>query len=162
MTRTRSEYRLSPVEVSGSGAELALNLVTRPFAPPDRDAMAALMLDAYAGTIDDEGEDFDDALEAVDHYLSAAVAEHSFVVLDDERVVAMAFAVVVDGLHYVDPIVVASAYKRRGLGRAAVHKILTSLLEAGVDDVGATITDGNEASEQLFLGLGFSRTGAWG
>ena len=49
-----------------------------------------------------------------------------------------------------------------GLGRDAVCIALCSLANSGVDEVGATITDGNTASENLFVGLGFARIGPWG
>ena len=158
MTRTRSEYRLSPVTVEPPSAER----VTRRVLGTDRDVLAALMLDAYRGTIDDEGEDFDDALAAVDQYMNRMQPEHSFVVTEDDRVVAMAFAIVLGDVHYVDPIVVAADRKRTGLSGDAVRMLFDSLVAAGVTEVGATITDGNTASERLFLGLGFARRGSWG
>ncbi len=157
VTRTRSEYRLSPLAVESPSIER----VTRRVLGSDRDVLAALMLDAYQGTIDDEGEDVEDALAAVDRYMTGLVAAHSFVVTEDSRVVAMAFITVGGGVHYVDPIVVAADRKRTGLGRDAVRIVLDSLLTAGIAEVGATITDGNTASERLFLGLGFTRRGPW-
>lgn len=158
MTRTRSEYRLSPVEVTPLSAERE----SRRVLDDDRDVLAALMLDSYRGTIDDEGENFDDALEAVDQYMSRIAREHSFVVTENGRVVAMAFALTVDGAYYVDPIAVAADRKRRRVGRDAVRIVLESLAGEGVTAVGATITDGNVASERLFLGLGFTRQGPRG
>lgn len=158
MTRTRSEYRLSPITVNRPSNELQ----TRRVLDTDRVDLAALMLDAYRGTIDDEGEDFDDALAAVDHYLAGVVHEHSFVITENSRVIVMAFVTINAGVHYVDPIVVASDRKRMGLGRDSVCVLLRSLAAAGAIEAGATITDGNTASESLFLGLGFSRRGSWG
>ncbi len=55
----------------------------------------------------------------------------------------------------------APGRQRQGLGTAIVGLCLASLADAGVSEVGATITDGNVASERLFLGLGFARCGAW-
>lgn len=159
MTRTRSEYRLSGFVTSDRGT--ALN--TRPVADDDRRQLAELLLDAYRGTIDDEGEDLDDAFEAIDHYLEIIVRDHSIVVLgDDATIVAMSFVVIVEDMHYIDPVAVASGHRGGGLGRAAVITSLQSLATSGVDQVGATITDGNEPSERLFTGLGFERHGAWG
>lgn len=157
MTRTRSEYRLAPLETEPPST----NLVTRRVLVSDRDALGALMLDAYKGTIDDEGETIDDALEAVDQYITRMVHEHSFVVTGQDRVIAMAFTVVVDGVHYVDPIAVVADRKRSHVGQNAVRILLASLASAGVAEVGATVTDGNIASERLFLGLGFTRRGPW-
>jgi predicted N-acetyltransferase YhbS len=157
MMRTRSEYRLSLLTVELPRIER----VTRRVFGSDREVLAALMLDAYRGTIDDEGEDLEDALVAVDHYMTGWVPEHSFVVTEDSRVVAMAFITVGSGVHYVDPIVVAADRQRTGLGRDAVSILLDSLVAAGISEAGATITDGNTASERLFLGLGFTRRGPW-
>jgi hypothetical protein len=39
---------------------------------PDRDRLATVVLDAYRGTVDDEGEDHEAALVAVDDWLSRA------------------------------------------------------------------------------------------
>jgi L-amino acid N-acyltransferase YncA len=38
---------------------------------------------------------------------------------------------------------------------------LRSLAEAGIDEVGAVITDGNTPSERLFARFGFVRVGEW-
>jgi GNAT superfamily N-acetyltransferase len=157
VSRTRSEYRLAPLQVAPGSAPAD----TRHPTTADRDVLAALLLDAYRDTIDDEGEDLDDALAAVDHYLGAILGPHSYVVFDGGEPVAFAFVVVVDDLHYIDPVVVAPARKGRGLGRDAVRCSLRSLAAAGVSEVGATITDGNVASERLFVGLGFTRHGTW-
>jgi GNAT superfamily N-acetyltransferase len=157
MTRTRSEYRLSPLSMT---ATPACNHARRPLAS-DRDALATVMLDAYRGTIDDEGESIDDAMAAVDHYLTEAVPEYSFVLSEAGAVTAFSFVVVVNDLHYIDPVVVAPDRKRQGLGRDVVAQCLRSLDDAGVSEVGATITDGNVASERLFVGLGFTRRGVW-
>ncbi|HYN31589.1 MAG TPA: GNAT family N-acetyltransferase [Ilumatobacteraceae bacterium] len=158
MTRTRSEYRLAPIPVDPTPAS---QVARRPL-DADRDALARVMLDAYRGTIDDEGEGIDDAIAAVDHSLAMAVREHSFVLSEGAAVSAFSFVVVVNDLHYIDPIVVAPERKGQGLGRDMVAQCLRSLADAGVSEVGATITDGNVASERLFMGLGFTRRGAWG
>ncbi|MGK2885708.1 MAG: GNAT family N-acetyltransferase [Rhodococcus sp. (in: high G+C Gram-positive bacteria)] len=81
--------------------------------------------------------------------------------VDGSDLVAFAFVVVVNDVYYIDPVVVASARKRLGLGSALVRQCLGSLADAGVFEVGATITDGNVASERLFVGLGFDRLGSW-
>ena len=103
-----------------------------------------------------------EARDAADHFLARRVADCSVVVETDGRLVAMSFVSVVDGRAYIDPVATASAWKRRGLGRRAVVASLQRLGQAGVDEVGATITDGNVASEQPFASLGFVRVGAWG
>lgn len=148
---------MSPIRIVATPVALAV-------VHPDeqqRDPLAALLLDAYRNTIDDEGESFEDARSAIDDYLTSIVRPHSFVMLDGSDLVAFAFVVVVNDVHYIDPVVVASVRKRLGLGDAVVRRCLGSLAEAGINEVGATITDGNVASERLFIGLGFQRHGPW-
>ena len=158
MTRARSEYRMSPIVVAPTHRSLEM----RHPVVADRDVLAALLLDAYRNTIDDEGEDIDDAYTAIDQYLARIERPYSFVAFEQDIVVAFSFVVVLNQIHYVDPVVVAPPSKRRGLGRETVQVCLGSLAAAGITEVGAAITDGNIASERLFVGLGFSRHGAYG
>jgi L-amino acid N-acyltransferase YncA len=158
MTRTRSEHRLHAIDL---GLLRPAPDGVRPPQPTDRAALAELVLAAYRGTIDDEGETLDDALDAVDHWLGHALKPHSFVLEEAGRLVAASFVVIVDDRCYIDPVVVVASATRRGVGAAMVSVSLRSLHETGVDEVGATITDGNVASERLFASLGFVRVGAW-
>ena len=99
---------MSPIQI----AETSVPLPTIHPDEQQRDPLAALMLDAYRNTIDDEGESLDDALSAIDYYLASIVRPHSYVMLDGSDLVAFAFVVVVNDVHYIDPVVVASARKR--------------------------------------------------
>jgi L-amino acid N-acyltransferase YncA len=165
MARTRSEYRLLGIDpASLSGRPASVRHVVR----GDREAFAALLLDAYRGTVDDEGETVADALDATDEWFDRIVWPHSFVIETEPApdthaavLQAASFVVMVDGRAYIDPVVTRAGVKRTGIGTAIVSVSLSSLLSAGVDEVGATITDGNVASEQLFAKLGFRRVGAW-
>jgi GNAT superfamily N-acetyltransferase len=136
-------------------------MVSAPPTEHDRDSLAALLLGAYRDTVDDEGEDLADAYVAIDEYWSRIVRNHSFVVREHAAIVAFSFVLVVNELHYIDPIAVAPARRRSGLGRDTVLLSLASLARAGVSEVGATITDGNLPSERLFARLGFARYGTW-
>lgn len=128
----------------------------------DRDTLADLLLDAYRGTVDDEGEGVPEARQAAEDWLARRIAACSVVIEEGERMVAMSFVIMVDGSAYIDPVATATSWKRQGLGRRAVSASLQRLHDAGVDEVGAVITDGNVASEQLFASLGFVRLGPWG
>lgn len=127
----------------------------------DRTELAHLLLDAYRGTIDDEGETVLEALQAIDGYLQRILPQYSLVVERDGTLVAIAFAVVVRGTHYIDPVATASAYKRSGIGTATVSAVLQMLAEDDIVDVGAVITEGNAPSERLFSSLGFEKRGVW-
>jgi L-amino acid N-acyltransferase YncA len=165
MARTRSEYRLLGIDV----ASLPVTPTSvRHVVLGDREAFAALLLDAYRGTVDDEGETEAEALEAVDAWFGHIVWTHSFVIEAEPvpggragALQAGSFVVMVDGRAYIDPVVTRAGVKRTGIGTSIVSASLASLASVGVDEVGATITDGNVASERLFAKLGFRRIGSW-
>lgn len=158
--RTRSEYRLlldgASVAPAG-GAPFTLRRVE----PGDRDVLSMVLLDAYRGSVDDEGEGPEEASEAIDDYFSMMAWPHGRVLELEDTIGAFAFVVVVGDRHYIDPVATARAAQRRGLGTAVVRAVLASLRAAGVAEVGATITDGNVPSERLFASLGFARIGPW-
>lgn len=159
MSRTRSEYRLDLPHLPPLAPAIGLDV--REVTTDDRAAAARLLLAAYRGTIDDEGETDDDALDAIDDYFGRIIWPHSVVAADSGGLIGMSFVVVVDDRHYIDPVATAAANKGRGVGRTLVTHSLRSLAAAGVTEVGATITDGNSPSERLFTSLGFTRVGAW-
>lgn len=158
MTRTRSEYRrASGTSVDAPTTDLS---AVSPF-DVTAEALAVLLLDAYRGTTDDEGEGPEEAAVAIAHSLGTLVPRPSVVLVDDDRrPVAMSFVVVVHDLHYIDPVATASDRKGQGLGAAAVRASLARLADGPA--VGAVITDGNTPSERLFARLGFERVGPWG
>ena len=165
MSRTRSEYRLTPLPAdfalapssttSATAHEIRLVDVT------DREQLAVVLLAAYRGSVHDEDETEDDALDAIDEYFELMLPQHSFVVVEADRVIAMSFVVIVREVNYIDPVATTASAKRRGVGTAVVQASLRSLADAGVTEVGAVITDGNAASEALFTNLGFERVGDW-
>lgn len=162
MSRTRSEYRRDlsappPTPTARPGTHAVV-----PAADAGRDALAALLLDAYRGTIDDEGEGEDEARAAIDDYLGRLLPAYSIVVEEDGQPVSLSFVVLVEGRHYIDPVATAASRKGRGIGAWAVATSIRLLQRDGVEGVGAVITDGNVASERLFARLGFTRVGPWG
>ncbi len=162
MSRTRSEYRRS-LDVSPTAPTmLSVPWAFVPATSVDPGALAVLLLDAYRGTIDDEGEGEAEARHAIDDYLGRLLPAYSVVIEEDGQPVAMSFVVVVGGRHFIDPVATAAGRKGRGLGTEAVLRSLGALARDGVADVGAVITDGNVASERLFRRLEFVRVGPWG
>lgn len=155
--RRRSEYRLDLRELTSPYPDLDV----RPAADFPIVDLATLLLAAYRGTIDDEGEDLDDAIAAIEHYLDLARTDRAAVLVDRTGPIALCFVVTVGGTEYIDPIVVAPDRKRERIGLALVSWMLHRLRSDDVEEVGATITDGNVASERLFGGLGFRRVGPW-
>ncbi len=153
--RRRFEYRRTLVaDVPSGGA----------FAAPSAfacSALAAVLLDAYRGTIDDEGETLEDAVEFVDDALDRALDGVSFVAESAGAPIAFCIVTLVHDVHYIDPIVVAPTWKQQRIGTALVGTSLAELARSGVGEVGAVITEGNVASESLFASLGFELVGPW-
>jgi ribosomal protein S18 acetylase RimI-like enzyme len=127
----------------------------------DREALARLLLDAYRGTIDDEGEGETEARAAIAYYLERLLVPYSLVVEEGHRPVCLCLVVLVDGRHYIDPVATATDHKGQGLATRAVTHSLHRLHRDGITEVGAVVTDGNTASERLFDHLGFTRVGPW-
>ncbi len=128
--RTRSEYRLlldgASVAPAG-GAPFTLRRVE----PGDRDVLSMVLLDAYRGSVDDEGEGPEEASEAIDDYFSMMAWPHGRVLELEDTIGAFAFVVVVGHRHYIDPVATARAAQRRGLGTAVVRAVLASLRAGG-------------------------------
>jgi hypothetical protein len=163
LERLRSEYRLTQLaDIDLSGIPVRPDsLVVRHVDREDHEALSHLMIDAYKGSVDDEGESIEDARAAIDHYFETIVWPHSFVIADSDLPVAMSMVVIVDGVHYIDPVATTATRKGLGHGRIAVATSLRSLAASGITEVGAVITDGNTPSERLFTRLGFVRVGGW-
>ena len=160
-TTTRSEYRRKLGHSSSRPCWSRPASELRPPADTDGVAIAALLLDAYRGTIDDEGESESEALQAAQLFLRRCQSSYSLVVVERGSIVAMSFVVVVNECHYVDPVATAAPLKGMGIGRAIVDQSLSLLAANDVDQVGAVVTDGNVPSERLFASLDFTRVGAW-
>ncbi len=71
MTRARFEYAFDPTDFIQPIDTVNLNkFIWRNPSPPDKQALAGLMLDSYHGTIDYGGETLEDALSEIESYFS--------------------------------------------------------------------------------------------
>jgi len=161
----RHEYALTL-----SGAQLPApprppeGLAVRGIVADDLRALAELMLDAYRGTIDDEGEGIVEAIAEVEGYFSGAggnppLLEYSAALVRDDIIESACMI-----KHWRDrdrPLVgyIVSAHrrKRQGLATVVLAQSIGRLQQAGYRDVRAVITEGNTASERLFQRAGFQR-----
>ena len=122
----------------------------------DHGALAELMLDAYRGTIDYEGEGIEEAVaEVAGHFDGAPIDEASTLALIDDEPVAACLVARYDGDALVGYVMTVPAFKRQGLGRAVTAASLVELQKLGYGTVHAWITEGNKPSESIFVGLGF-------
>lgn len=161
----RYEYTLLlPDFVPSNASQVDDALELRPAQVANASAMADLMLDAYRGTIDDDGETIEDALAEVQAYLAGRRGGQPWLTISclafaDDRLVGA--CLVGEWSERQLPIIayllVRAEWKRRGVGRQMLSTVLNVLKEKGSPEVRAVITQGNEPSENLFHQLGFQR-----
>jgi ribosomal protein S18 acetylase RimI-like enzyme len=138
----------------------------------DAAALARLMLDSYAGTIDDAGETLHDAVGEVAKLLAgdfgAFDAAASLVVERDSpdgRTLASATLITRNTGSMKGPIGVgeaflafsmtAPAFKRQGLARAGLVATMSCLRERGEARLHLVVTRANEPALRLYESLGF-------
>jgi len=139
-----------PVDVA-----TAPGVVIRRVAEEDTQELAELMLDAYVGTIDYEDESLEDAIREVAGYFSGdPLVEHAYVATVGGEIVSAVLVSVSHGEPFIGHVMTTAARKNEGFGRLVVTAAVASLHRAGYEDVTFFITEGNTASEALFMGLG--------
>ncbi len=135
-----------------------------PFGPADTNALAALMLDAYRGTVDDEGEDLEDAVGAIEALFGGDFGELDFaasVVFRVEREpVAATFVTQYEGRPLIAFSMTRPGAARRGFARRGLHHAFGVLARAGETEVHLVVTDGNDPAAGLYLAEGFSAVDA--
>jgi ribosomal protein S18 acetylase RimI-like enzyme len=131
---------------------------------PDVAGLAALMLDAYRGTIDDEGETMHDAVGAVEALLEGefgTLDEAASVVFHDldlhqQRPVAATFVTHFDGHPLIAFSMTHPGAVRSGFARRGLHHAFGVLARAGWSDVRLVVTDGNDRAIALYESEGFA------
>lgn len=136
----------------------------RPVKAADAPALADLMIDAYRGTIDYDGETLEDALAEVHAYLAGERGGQPWLTIsclafEDDRLVGACLIGEWSErqLPIIAYILVRAESKRLGIGRQMLSNVLKVLKENGFPEVRAVITEGNEPSENLFHKLGFQK-----
>jgi RimJ/RimL family protein N-acetyltransferase len=133
----------------------------------DASLLAELMIDAYRGTIDYDGETFDDALSEVNAFFAGKRGgqpwlDMSFLAFSDSHLVGA--CLISDWQERQLPIIAylmtSADWKNRGIGRKLLNQVLKEIDNKGFTEVRAVITNGNTPSESLFLKLGFQKAQA--
>ena len=141
-------------------AEPAAGFPVRHPSADDTEALAALMLDAYLGTIDADGsETLDDARAEVSGYFSASGREpmihQSFVAFDGDRPVSAVLVSRYDGVPMIAYAMTTATHKGRGLATALATRSLAALHAAGEPQAQLWVTPGNTPAERIYERLGF-------
>jgi len=147
--------------VSGDGSIGGLSM--RAIVADDLEALAQLMLDAYEGTIDSEGETIVEARDEVggwiEHEWPDAVCSQVSTIgfdPDGDAVCAVLVSPWESDEVLIGYVITTPAAKGRGLGGALVEHVLDQLPSLDITTVRAAITVGNTPSERLFDSAGFA------
>jgi ribosomal protein S18 acetylase RimI-like enzyme len=133
----------------------------RPLVPADVPEVGRVLLAAYRGTVDDEGETEDDAIGEIERttegqygpFLPAA----SFVVEDDDRIAGASLVSLVEDRPCLLYVVVHPDVQRRGLGGALISASGNALMVAGHRELDLFVTEANEPAVALYRKLGFEQ-----
>jgi hypothetical protein len=151
--------RLMEASLQPLVAMRSITLPIRRLEASDAGALAALMLDAYRGTIDDEGESLEGASTEVARVFEAEMIwPASFCVPSPDASEGLLCASLVM-LHKGKPLLAftmtAARAKRRGLARSLIVESMHALTDLGFDKLLLVVTRGNTPAEELYESLGF-------
>jgi ribosomal protein S18 acetylase RimI-like enzyme len=139
--------------------QLALDLPYRPVERSDAPAIGELMLAAYRGTVDDEGETRGDAVAEVEQVLDGSygpfVSDASLLVGYDDGMVGASLVAIWESRPLLLYLVVRPDAKRRGIGTFLIAGTGNALLEAGRPELDLFVTEANEPAVTLYRKLGF-------
>jgi len=145
------------IDLSSIGPIMSIANI-RPVAAHDHDDLAGLMLTAYRGTIDDEGETLAEAkIEVNDYFLNQPLLDASAVISKHHQLVSACLVSRPVGLPapLIAYAITTATHKKQGYGRAVLLHSLNSLQRMGYLSATAFITEGNYASEALCQAVGF-------
>lgn len=129
--------------------------------PGDAGELAALMLDAYRGTIDFDGsETLLVARDEIDGFLAGKsgvpLLEHSRLAIDGRRIVSAALVTDFESTPLLAYVFTAADHKGRGLGEGLTRLVMHSLAQAGRERLHLWVTAGNAPAERIYDRLGFT------
>jgi GNAT superfamily N-acetyltransferase len=124
----------------------------------DRGRLAELMLEAYRGTIDYEGETLVEALAEVDAWFASSgrLIEDSRVAVEGAEIVSAILLSPNDGMPLVAYLYTGAAWKGRGLAEGLLRSVMASLAATGHERIHLWVTAGNGPAERIYERLGFT------
>jgi ribosomal protein S18 acetylase RimI-like enzyme len=123
------------------------------------DQLAPLLLAAYRGSADDDGEDLEGATGEVERTMTGVygplLTEASFVAVDGDRPVGAVLVTLWEERPLVAHVVVDPAMKRTGLGTELMTAAAAALAADDQTDLDLFVTEANEPAVRLYRSLGF-------
>ena len=145
------------------GDEPPIDALRRPLWVTDDRALAALIEEAFRGTLDDDGTTLEDVQYEVRRVYAGRYGPIlwpcSFVQTDGTRRLVGASVITdhPDGDALLAYTAVAPDYRRQGIARTLIRASLAALADNGYDEVRLYVTEGNSPAIVLYRSLGFER-----
>jgi ribosomal protein S18 acetylase RimI-like enzyme len=131
----------------------------RPVRRGDAEMLADLMMDAYLGTIDYEGETRAQALDEIRDTLSGGKGpfdwESSRVIARDDSLASASLLISWHGEPFVCFSMTAARFKRHGLARACLVASMAELSRRGATALRLLVTRANLPAVAMYESLGF-------
>lgn len=161
----RHKYRLTlPCSEPARAPAPMADLRIAPASTDDRQSLAVLMIEAYRGTIDYDGETVADALNEIDAYLAGErggppdLSASWLAYIGGELASACLIAQWSERkCPLVAYVMTSGRWKGKGLGHRVLGESIRTLPSQAHREVRAVVTPGNQASEKLLLANGFRR-----
>jgi ribosomal protein S18 acetylase RimI-like enzyme len=138
---------------------IALEPHRRRVEPRDAAAIGELMLAAYRGTVDDEGETREDAVAEVERVLDGSygtfVSDASFAVEGGDGLLGASLVAVRESRPLLLYLVVRPDAKRSGVGTSLLLETGNALAAAGHPELDLFVTEANQPAVSLYRKLGF-------
>jgi GNAT superfamily N-acetyltransferase len=150
--RLRMRIALEPRDPAGASRH-------RPVERSDAPALGELMLSAYRGTVDDEGETLEDAVAEVGQLLDGShgpfLFDASFVAADEDGPIGSSLVAIWESVPLLCYLVVHPRAQRRGVGTQLIARTGNALAAAGHPELDLFVTEANEPAVGLYRKLGF-------
>jgi len=125
----------------------------------DRPALGALLLAAYQGSIDYEGETLAEAMtiahEMLDGRYGPLLDRGSFAIEQAGQPIGACIITLWKGAPLVCDLMVHPAHKNQGLGTFLLKQSANALFEQGYRDLLLYVTVGNDNAQHIYEKLGF-------
>ena len=122
--------------------------------------LAQLFLDAYAGSVDDEGETLDDAQAEIRRLLNGDSGEPRRtewrgIYADDGALVSVILCTTYKSIPFIAHVLTQPSFRERGYATSLIREVAASVDAAGGTAIGLMVTRENPAV-QLYRELGFA------
>ena len=135
----------------------------QPLSSVARTNLASLMLEAYRGTVDDDGETLDDAIDVVDSLMAGEFGDvdqqASGVFIEGDAPIAATIVTHHNGRPLVAFSMTHPVAQRRGFARRGLRHCIGVLARGDCDEITLVVTSTNNGAVDLYRSMGFTRSG---